>query len=77
VDAAPAVRPEESVNDGNLPGILQAAIRRDLVVSPERRAEILARAAGIQTRAQAMQYLAEVQQRLRPTPQQLPRNAAG
>jgi len=60
-----APRPNDSVNDGNLPGILQVAMRQDTEMSPERRDEILARVGSIQTREQARQYLAEVQQNVR------------
>jgi phospholipase C len=64
VDAAPAVRPEDKVNDGNVPGILHAAMRQDLELTPERRPEIVARVSAIKTRGEAMQYLAEVQQKV-------------
>jgi hypothetical protein len=40
-------------------------MRQDLLLRPDKKAEILARVGGIDTRADAMQYLAEVQGRLR------------
>jgi len=58
-------RPTDSVNDGNLPGILHAAIRQDIEMSPERRDEILGQVGSISTREQAREYLAEVQQKVR------------
>ena len=65
VNAAPADRPNDSVNDGNLPGLLHAALQQDLALSPGRRVEILARVAAIKVRDEAMLYLAEVQHKLR------------
>jgi phospholipase C len=62
----PISRPEEPINEGNLPGILHAALRGDLELSPpERRQAILARFAALRTRADAMQYLDEVRQKVR------------
>jgi phospholipase C len=56
----------ESVNDGNLPGVLQAALRSDLAVSPpEQRPQILARVSSIKTRAEAGDYLEQVRQKVR------------
>jgi phospholipase C len=65
VAAAPAARPEAPVNDGNVPGIVNAAMRQDLALTPGQGTDIAARVAGITTRADAMQYLAEVQRKLR------------
>jgi len=43
VDATPAARPDDTVNDGNVPGILHAAMRRDLALAPDQRRDIIAR----------------------------------
>ena len=59
-------RPEETVDDGNLPAILHSALRQDLMLSPEARETILQRVSSIQTREEAMQYLVEVQAKVRP-----------
>jgi phospholipase C len=64
VNATPATRPDDSVDDGNVPGILQAAMRQNLAIAPQERSMIVARVAGIKTRGDAMQYLAEVQRRV-------------
>jgi hypothetical protein len=63
--ALPVSRPDESVNVGTLPSVLHSAMRQDLLLRPDKKAEILARVSGIDTRADAMKYLAEVQGRLR------------
>jgi phospholipase C len=60
-----AARPDATVNQGTLPVIIQSALRQDLEISPEKRTEILQRVRSIQTREQARQYLAEVQNKLR------------
>jgi phospholipase C len=61
-----ASRPDETVNQGTLPVILNAALRQDLEMSPpEQRAEILKRVESIKTREQARKYLAEVQKKVR------------
>jgi len=65
--AATAVsRPDESVNEGNLPAIIHAAMQQELSVWPDRRQAIVGRVASIKTRVEAMQYLAEAQEKLRP-----------
>jgi phospholipase C len=56
----PTTRPQDPVDDGNLPGVLQSALRCELALAPERRAEILARFSQIRTRAEATAYLDEV-----------------
>jgi phospholipase C len=54
-------RPNDSVNDGNLPVIIQGALRQDLELSPPgERQEIIARVAGLKTRAEATAYLDSV-----------------
>lgn len=61
-----ASRPEETVNQGNLPAIVNSALRQDLELSPvAQRGEILKRVESIRTREQARQYLAEVQTKVR------------
>jgi len=54
-------RPRDSVNDGSLPVIIQAAMRQDMELSqPVDRANIIAKVASLKTRADAAGYLAEV-----------------
>ena len=45
--------------------ILNAALRQDLEMSPDQRADILKRVQSIKTREQARKYLVEVQKKLR------------
>ena len=60
-------RPDDSADDGNLPGIVQAALRQDLAVSPAaERPAIIARVRSIKTRSEAIQYLHEVQKKVAP-----------
>lgn len=61
---APA-RPDDSVDQGNVPVIIHAAMRQELSIWPERRQEIVARVQSIKTRADAMQYLTEVRDEVR------------
>jgi phospholipase C len=71
VDAGPVVAPNETVNEGNLPAIIQSAMRQDMQLSPpEARPEIIERVRSLQTRAEAQQYLAEVQRKIRPVRRQ-------
>jgi hypothetical protein len=60
-----ANRPDETVNQGTLPVILHSALRQDLEMSPDQRAQILQRVQSITTRAKERQYLAEVQTEIR------------
>ena len=60
-----ASRPDETVNQGTLPVIVNSALRQDLEMSPGQRTQILKRVESIKTREQARQYLAEVQTKLR------------
>ena len=60
-----ASRPNETVDQGNLPVILNSALRQDLEMSPGKRAQILKRVESIKTREQAREYLAEVQTKVR------------
>ena len=55
----------ETVDQGTLPVIINSALRQDLEMSPDQRAQILKRVESIKTREQARQYLAEVQTKLR------------
>jgi phospholipase C len=62
----PPTRPLDHVNDGNLPGVLHAALRHDLALSPpEQRPQILAQVSSITTRAEASRYLQQVKQKVR------------
>jgi phospholipase C len=62
----PASRPLDTVNDGNLPGVLHAALRNDLDLSPpEQHPQIMARVSSIKTRAEAGRYLQQVKQKVR------------
>jgi phospholipase C len=62
----PVSRPQATLNDGNVPGILQAALRSDLDISPpEQREQILARVGGLTTRAEARAYIDQVRQKVR------------
>jgi phospholipase C len=58
-------RPNETANGGNLPAVIHAAMQQDLSLRPDLRQAIVSRVASIQTRADAMQYMAEVQEKLR------------
>ena len=62
----PVTRPEDSVNGGNLPAVVHAAMQQHLKAEPEKRAEILARVARIRTRAEAHDYLMEVKRIVNP-----------
>jgi phospholipase C len=67
---ATVAAPTETVNEGNLPAIVQSAMRQDMAVSPpEARAAIIVRVRNLRTRADAQQYMAEVQQKIRPVRQ--------
>jgi hypothetical protein len=59
-------RPTDTVNGGNLPAIVHSAMQQDLAVEPANRAAIVNRVRNIRTRADAAQYMAEVQQKVRP-----------
>ncbi|HEY4842785.1 MAG TPA: alkaline phosphatase family protein [Terriglobales bacterium] len=60
-----AARPDDTVDQGTLPVILQSALRQDLEMSPEQRTVILQRVSSIKTREQARLYLAGVQKKVR------------
>jgi phospholipase C len=64
--AARVAAPDESVDGGNLPAVVHSALRQDLAASPAgARPDILARVQGLETRGDALRYLAEVQQKIR------------
>jgi phospholipase C len=65
VATVPVARAGDSVNGGILPAILQSAMRQDLMMAPTEKGRILARVAGLNTREDAMAYLADVQAKLR------------
>jgi len=67
VSQATVAAPLATVNEGNLPAVVHSAMQQDLVVSPDDRAAIVSRVRSIQTQAQAAQYMAEVQQKVRAT----------
>jgi len=56
----PVARPQDSIDEGNLPGVLQSALRSELALAPERRDEIIARFQTLKTREDAMAYLDQV-----------------
>jgi phospholipase C len=59
--------PTDTVNGGNLPAIVHSAMRQDIALSPpEARPAIIARVRSLQTRADAFEYMAEVQRKIRP-----------
>jgi hypothetical protein len=54
-------RPHDSINDGNLPVVIQAAMHQDMELSPSsEQANIIAKVAGLKTRADASNYLNQV-----------------
>jgi phospholipase C len=62
----PVTRPQDSINEGNLPGFLFVALRHDLALSPpEQRVRILARFNTLKTRQQAAIYVGEVMPKVR------------
>jgi phospholipase C len=64
--AEETVNPQGSVDDGNLPAILHAAMQQDIAASPADRPAIAARVGAIRTRQQARDYLREVKAKIRP-----------
>jgi phospholipase C len=67
IGAATMARPLDSVNEGNLPAILHSAMRQDMELSqPSARPAIIARVRSIKTRAEAMEFMKEVQLKVRP-----------
>jgi hypothetical protein len=61
----PVARPNDSADDGNVGGVLHAALRSDLALSPDAaRAALLAQFRAIKTRGQAMQYVNAVRDKV-------------
>jgi phospholipase C len=58
-------RPLDSMNEGNLPIAVHAAMRQSLEMNPQQKDQIMARVAGLKTRADAAQYLASVSAELK------------
>jgi phospholipase C len=59
------VRPDDTVNQGNLPAMVHAAMQQHLKAAPELRGVILRRVEEIKTRADAREYLLEARQATR------------
>jgi phospholipase C len=64
-DSTVVSRAGDPINGGMLPAFVHTALRQDLQMAPDNKSEILARVASLQTRADAMNYLGEVQAKLR------------
>jgi len=60
----PVARPDDPVNDGNIAGVLHAALRSDLALSPAARSKILAQFSALKTRGDARQYADAVRRKL-------------
>jgi phospholipase C len=68
----PVTRPNASINEGNVPGILLTVLRAGLTLSPPAsRPAIMARFAAIKTRADAALYMNEVRPKVRAARNQL------
>jgi phospholipase C len=65
IAATSVSRPDDSVDGGNLPAVIHSAMQQDLAATPDQRDSITARVASIQTRADAKEYLTEVQEKTR------------
>ena len=62
----PVSRPEDPINEGNIPGFLYVALKSELALStPAERPANMARFNKITTRSDAARYLSEVQPTLR------------
>lgn len=62
----PVAQPDEPVNNGNIAGVLQSALRSDLALSPAAaRSKILGQFSAIKTRAEARVYADTVRKKLR------------
>lgn len=58
-------RPDSPVNEGNIAGVLHAALRGDLALSPpDVRSKVLAQFSAVKTRADAVQYAACVRDKV-------------
>ena len=62
----PVSRPEDTVNEGNLPAVVNAAMQQHLQAEPEKRDEILDRVANIHTRAAGARLPGGVKQIVKP-----------
>ena len=60
----PVARPGDPITEGNIAGVLQAALHADLALSPASRSKILGQFSAIKTRAEARQYADSVRQKL-------------
>jgi len=66
VTPATTTRPTETVDQGNLPAVVHSAMQQDLAASPaSARPAIVSRVRSIRTRADAANYMAEVQKKVR------------
>jgi phospholipase C len=66
MEPIPPSRPQDSLNEGNIPGILHAALRWDLSLAPpQQRAAVLARFGALRTRHDAWEYMNEVRSKVR------------
>jgi phospholipase C len=66
LDVTQIPRPLDSINEGNLPGFLLAALRADLALSPPAQGPaIMAQFSAIKTRADAALYVSGVQPKVR------------
>jgi len=62
----PVTRPQDSIDEGNLPGFLSVVLRSDLALTPpEQQAGVLARFNTIKTRQDAASYVSEVAPKVR------------
>jgi phospholipase C len=77
--SATVAAPAETVNEGNLPAVVHSAMQQDMALSPcEARPAIIERVRNMQTRADALTYMAEVQQKIRAVrPASASKSAAG
>jgi len=65
----PAVSdPAASVNVGNLPSVIHAALRQDLALDPTQKDQILAQVSSLKTRGDAAKYLEQVRKKIRAAP---------
>jgi phospholipase C len=66
LESVPPTRPEDSINEGNLAGIMHSVLREDLAVSPpDQRETIIARFETLRTREDAWEYRNEVKEKIR------------
>ncbi len=66
MESVPPTRPEDSINEGNLPGIMHSVLRQDLALSPRNQREAIIRRFGtLRTRGDAWEYRNEVKEKIR------------